>query len=133
MGIIFLLSMGFLSDGHALEWPDAQQQADYIRKEGIQQFLHAYRRSVGRKNDPLKWGDEIEYLVLALDREKHTARLSLRSPELLNQFAADARESTSPATRWIPEYGSFMLESTPGSPFLIRRANYCVCKPTWSC
>ena len=90
---LFLLLMGFLSEGNALPWEQAKEYADYIRKEGIQQFLHIYQRLEARCCDELKWGDEIEYQVVEVDPEKKTAKLCLRAPEILHELMKDEKSS----------------------------------------
>lgn len=85
--------MGFLSEGHALPWEEANKYADYIRKEGIQQFLRIYNGVKTRCCDQLMWGDEIEYQLIEVDHEKKTARLSLRAPEILNELMVDEKTS----------------------------------------
>ena len=51
--------MGLLSKGTPLDWEEAKQYADHVRKHGIQQFLAIYRRLKDRCNDELLWGDEV--------------------------------------------------------------------------
>jgi len=110
--------MGFLSEGKALPWEEAKEYADFIRQEGIKQFLAIYNRVKSRCCDELMWGDEIEYVMIEVDHEKKTARLSLRAPEVLAELMKDEQSSKTPKTCWRPEYGSFMLESLPGTPYL---------------
>lgn len=75
--------MGFLTDGNTLEWSEVQKYCDYIRKHGIQQFLTIYRNAKERSHDCLKFGDEIEYILLSLDERNQRARVSLRAAEML--------------------------------------------------
>jgi len=51
--------MGFLSPGTTLPWSKAKEIADFIRKQGIEQFLAIYERTKHRTNDALLWGDEV--------------------------------------------------------------------------
>ena len=74
----------------------------------------------GIDNDRLMWGDEIEYGVLALDEQAGTVRCSLRGAEILatlkrnEQPLMDAESGTAESScNWVPEYGSWMVESTP--------------------
>ncbi|TFY62650.1 hypothetical protein EVJ58_g3733 [Rhodofomes roseus] len=117
--------MGLLSLGTPLAWDDAKRYADHVRTHGITQFLSIWDRLKDRCGDELLWGDEIEYLVVSFDNEGKNARLSLRQTEILAKLAAitsdiaSARgESLSASVpTFHPEYGRFMLESTPGSPY----------------
>ena len=55
-----LLKMGLLSEGTPLSWPDTKKYSDHVRKHGIQQFINQYHLLKNRKNDCLKWGDEVK-------------------------------------------------------------------------
>ncbi|KAI0368347.1 glutamate-cysteine ligase catalytic subunit [Pilatotrama ljubarskyi] len=115
--------MGLLSLGTPLAWDEAKQYADHVRTHGITQFLHIWDRLKDRCGDELLWGDEIEYMVAAFDDREKNVKLSLRQTEILAKLQAivedivsDRGESDSVPT-YHPEYGRFMLESTPGSPY----------------
>ncbi|CAL1706490.1 unnamed protein product [Somion occarium] len=115
--------MGLLSLGTPLAWDDAKKYADHVRTHGIAQFLHIWDRLKDRAGDELLWGDEVEYMVVTFDNGKKHAKLSLRQTEILeklqtitNDMASDRGETDSVPT-FHPEYGRFMLESTPGSPY----------------
>ncbi|KAJ7188317.1 glutamate-cysteine ligase catalytic subunit [Mycena filopes] len=115
--------MGLLFLGTPLTWEEAKKQADHVRFHGITQFLHTWDRLKDRHGDELLWGDEVEYLVVALDDEAKDARLSLRQTEILEKLSSivgsissDCPDSVSVPT-FHPEYGRYMLESTPGSPY----------------
>ncbi|WFD02329.1 glutamate--cysteine ligase [Malassezia obtusa] len=110
--------MGLLSLGTPLDWDDAVPLAEHVREHGIEQFLSLWRKFRDRSGDPLLWGDELEYMIVALDREQHTARLSLRQGEILNVLQESTQKSTGPhRPTFHPEYGRYMIESTPGTPF----------------
>ncbi len=51
--------MGLLSVGKPLNWQETKKYADQIRKRGIKQFINIHRKLKDRKNDCLKWGDEV--------------------------------------------------------------------------
>ncbi|KDE03374.1 glutamate-cysteine ligase catalytic subunit [Microbotryum lychnidis-dioicae p1A1 Lamole] len=116
--------MGLLALGTPLEWKDAKQHADHVRSHGIEQFLKIWHRLKDRTGDSLLWGDEIEYMVVSYDDEHKNARLSLRQTEILEDLQADAteRQTRMPGREacipvFHPEYGRYMLESTPGAPY----------------
>ncbi|KAI9067392.1 glutamate-cysteine ligase catalytic subunit [Trametes sanguinea] len=115
--------MGLLSLGTPLAWDEAKKYADHVRSHGITQFLHIWDRVKDRCGDELLWGDEIEYMVAIFDDKEKSAKLSLRQTEILaklqkivDDIASDRGESESVPT-FHPEYGRFMLESTPGAPY----------------
>ncbi len=51
--------MGLLSEGKPLSWPDTKKNAAHVHRVGIKQFLALYHRLLDRKEDVLKWGDEV--------------------------------------------------------------------------
>lgn len=55
--------------------------------------------------------------MLKFDESKKVARVSLRSEELLRILNQKETDSNVEAL-WRPEYGSFMLESSPGRPYV---------------
>eukprot|EP01096_Ripella_sp_DP13-Kostka_P007805 TRINITY_DN2879_c0_g1_i1.p1 TRINITY_DN2879_c0_g1~~TRINITY_DN2879_c0_g1_i1.p1 ORF type:complete len:719 (-),score=276.59 TRINITY_DN2879_c0_g1_i1:225-2120(-) len=110
--------MGFLAEGKALEWSEAKKLAQFIRNNGIEQFLSVFNAARERNGDVPLWGDELEYLVIKFDPEKRTATISLRAHEILPILQEEEKEDAATAeTLWRPEYGSFMLEATPGKPY----------------
>ena len=70
--------MGLLSEGHPLSWEETKALADHVRKHGVQQFIHLYRKLETRKGDVLKWGDEVEYVLVKMDKKKKTCKLLLK-------------------------------------------------------
>lgn len=122
--------MGLLALGTALEWPEAKKKADHVRKWGIEQLLAIWRRAKGKERNALLWGDEVEYLVVAVDDAAKKVRLSLAQAEILKSLARDEalwkeggcrkpddeHEGEDPP-HFHPEFGRFMLEATPGRPW----------------
>lgn len=114
--------MGLLAIGTPLTWEEAFKYADHVRYHGITQLLNIWNRYKTRAGDKLYWGDEIEYMVVAFDDEDRDARLSLRQTEILNKLGSVCDDLPSgPKNTAVPvfhpEYGRFMLESTPGEPY----------------
>ncbi|KAF8467240.1 glutamate-cysteine ligase-domain-containing protein [Kalaharituber pfeilii] len=120
-----------------MAWDEAKQHAALVRKLGIQQLISVYHKFKGNARDVLLWGDEIEYLVVSFDDDKKTARLSLRQEEILEALGkleraqleeqrvlkeqAEAEDNKDfvieVPPKFHPEFGRFMLESTPGAPY----------------
>ncbi|KAL7420624.1 glutamate--cysteine ligase [Cryptotrichosporon argae] len=118
--------MGLLALGTPLDWPATKPLAEHIRAHGITQFLHTWDRWKDRSGKGLLWGDEIEYMVVTFDDATKAARLSLRQTEILKKLQtatldpkleAFKPEGCSTIPTFHPEYGRYMLESTPGCPF----------------
>uniref|UniRef100_A0A8C3JDZ0 Glutamate--cysteine ligase n=1 Tax=Calidris pygmaea TaxID=425635 RepID=A0A8C3JDZ0_9CHAR len=110
--------MGLLSQGSPLSWEETRRHAEHVRRHGILQFLHIYRALRDRHKDVLKWGDEVEYMLVKFDHENKKVRLVLCGEEVL-QTLQDKGEKVNPnhPTLWRPEYGSYMIEGTPGQPY----------------
>lgn len=55
--------MGLLTEGSPLSWEETKNLANHVRKHGITQFIHLYRRLKDRQGDVLKWGDEVTIFI----------------------------------------------------------------------
>uniref|UniRef100_A0A8C7JUJ3 Glutamate--cysteine ligase n=1 Tax=Oncorhynchus kisutch TaxID=8019 RepID=A0A8C7JUJ3_ONCKI len=96
--------MGLLSQGSPLNWEETKKYADHVRKHGIVQFLNIYNK--------------VEYMLIEMDEKNEKVRLVLNGGEVLETLQ-DKGEKTNPnhPTLWRPEYGSYMIEGTPGQPY----------------
>ena len=74
--------MGLLTEGTALSPEEMKGVSQYIRDHGITQFLQTWHRVKDVQNDDLKFGDEIECGIFAVDNEKKTVKISVRSAEV---------------------------------------------------
>uniref|UniRef100_A0A8C5UN97 Glutamate--cysteine ligase n=1 Tax=Microcebus murinus TaxID=30608 RepID=A0A8C5UN97_MICMU len=106
--------MGLLSRV-AAELGGDQRHADHVRRHGILQFLHIYHAVKGPAQDVLKW---VEYMLVSFDHENKKVQLVLSGEEVLETLQ-EKGERTNPnhPTLWRPEYGSYMIEGTPGQPY----------------
>eukprot|EP00871_Galdieria_phlegrea_P005225 jgi/Galph1/5703/GphlegSOOS_G4363.1 len=112
--------MGLLSTGHPLSWKNSQPYIREVKRKGIQQFLHVYKATRDRKGDCLRWGDEVEYTVLHVEKSKRKILLSLRAPEILRELQKQEHtqpEGSTVEVLWRPEYANWMVEGTPGVPY----------------
>ncbi|CAH0722674.1 unnamed protein product, partial [Brenthis ino] len=110
--------MGLLTEGSPLSWDETKALAEHVRQHGIEQFINLYRKLRDRTGDVLKWGDEVEYIIVKFDDENQRATVSLRAAELLPIL--QEKEHADPQnvkSLWRPEYGAYMLEGTPGKPY----------------
>lgn len=83
----------------------------HVSTHGIRQFLHIYQKKKKIDNYPFLWGDEIEHqLIYMKDGE---VKLSVEAAEVMERISKRADN----IAVWHPEYGSFMVESTPSVPF----------------
>eukprot|EP00300_Choanocystis_sp_HF-7_P003570 c12722_g1_i4.p1 GENE.c12722_g1_i4~~c12722_g1_i4.p1 ORF type:complete len:663 (+),score=134.95 c12722_g1_i4:53-1990(+) len=106
--------MGFLTDGRTMTWEEALPHVEYVKNHGVEQFINMFRLAQAKQTPEFLWGDEVEFLVVKLEDEE--ARLNLRGPQILQQLVDSAPVQDPPAI-WHPEYGSFMVEATPGKPY----------------
>ncbi|KAI1289305.1 Glutamate--cysteine ligase catalytic subunit [Halotydeus destructor] len=102
------------ADSDALTWDEIKPNIDHIKRRGLEQFIALYNKYKDRQDDPFKWGDEIEYMIIKLDSSEKVARISLRSAEILKQLRKE--DSSENQVEWQSECGSWMLEGVPGRP-----------------
>lgn len=110
--------MGLLSEGSPLSWEETKALAQHVREHGIEQFINLYARLRDRQGDVLKWGDEVEYIIVRFDDERKAAQVSLKAREML--AVLNEKEAADPQgvkSLWRPEYGAYMIEGTPGKPY----------------
>lgn len=104
--------MGYLAEGETLNWEDSKKYIEYIKKEGIKQFLNVYQDLPTLKQCPFKYGDELEYTILKIDKENKTISVSLRADKIIEQLNKSNTKSI-----WHPEYANYMVEGTPDEPY----------------
>ncbi|CAB3237386.1 unnamed protein product [Arctia plantaginis] len=110
--------MGLLSEGNPLSWEETKALAEHVRQHGIEQFINLYKKLEDRTGDVLKWGDEVEYIIVKFDDEKERATVSLRAKDLLPQLQEkEVADPQNVKSLWRPEYGAYMIEGTPGKPY----------------
>eukprot|EP00930_Biecheleria_cincta_P020467 TRINITY_DN153_c0_g1_i1.p1 TRINITY_DN153_c0_g1~~TRINITY_DN153_c0_g1_i1.p1 ORF type:complete len:715 (-),score=124.81 TRINITY_DN153_c0_g1_i1:108-2153(-) len=119
--------MGFLHESEPLTWAQAMSSLKYVRDHGIEQFLMIFERCNAIEGDPFRWGDEVEHQVFSLHGKPadsdRSAKVSLRSPEILAELKKVEEQLLAGGTRveeiceWVPEYGRWMVESTPKRPY----------------
>ncbi|CAL9731706.1 glutamate--cysteine ligase [Monosporozyma unispora] len=110
--------MGLLAAGTPLPWHEARNLADHIRSEGIEQLLEVFKAAGKRDNDPLYWGDELEYMMIELDSTEQNAMVDVIHDKVLTDLNTTenflCQEND---IEFHPEYGRYMLEATPESPY----------------
>lgn len=105
--------MGLLTIGHPLDWEETKKHSEKVKKTGIEQFIKLYKTFSSRDSDCFKYGDEVEYSMVKFDHKHKRVYLLLKAQQLIDTL----NESTNSETKWTPEFGSFMLEGLPGSPY----------------
>lgn len=106
--------MGLLTTGGSpMRWgTKANNKAlPHVSTHGIQQFLHVYQSKKDIDNCPFLWGEEIEHQLIHMENGK--VQLSVEAAEVMEKIS----QRSDNVAAWHPEYGSFMLESTPIDPY----------------
>ena len=102
-----------------MKWVDSLQHLKYVRQHGVLQFINRYNEVRAIRNDELKWGDEIEYAIVQMDQDARRPYISLRAADVRDELNAKEADHTAQVEtcNWMPEYGSWMIEGTPGKPY----------------
>eukprot|EP01038_Epipyxis_sp_PR26KG_P007917 gene7917-10747_t len=111
--------MGLLVEGKALTPAELNEKLKYIRDHGILQFLETWHRVKDIADDELKFGDEIECGIFVVDSEKKNVKLFVNAA-LLRQKLEEKETALlheSEGVTWHPEFGAWMIESTPSRPY----------------
>jgi len=111
-----------LTVGRPVKWEESLEFLEYVRSHGVIQFVKHYEKYKNIQKDLLFYGDEIEYGLFRLDSEARRASLSLRGAEvreMLEKREGEERRGVAEAGKctWHPEYGAWMVESTPAEPY----------------
>ncbi|KZT52177.1 gamma glutamylcysteine synthetase [Calocera cornea HHB12733] len=132
--------MGQLHEGTPLPWSRVRELSDHIRERGIKQFLETWKRNTGALEvggRELTWGDELESMVVRFDDEKKLALLALGQDELIGVLKSAGANGgamngshygwcvfpllswygSRPPPEFDPEYGSYMIETSPGQAY----------------
>ena len=104
--------MGLLSNEETLEWEEIKPMVEKLKWAGIEQFINLYNKVKDRKNVSLKWGDEIEYIIVKFDHENGRVTLALRGNEILEGLKEKEENMD---FQWSPEFADFQLEGMPGN------------------
>ncbi|KAM3569741.1 hypothetical protein VYU27_008162, partial [Nannochloropsis oceanica] len=110
---------GLLKVGRPLPWHVSLPHLRPVRRAGVRQFLNIYHRLKDIRQDGLLWGEEVEYGIFKVDRSKRQVWLSLRGKEVMESLIKKEQDYTqrSEGCSWHPEFGSWMVESTPSRPY----------------
>lgn len=112
--------MGLLTTGGApMRWgTEANNKAlPHVSAHGIHQFLHVYKNKKNIKNFPFLWGEEIEHQLI--HAEGGNIKLCVEAAAVMDRLS----HRTDNVAVWHPEYGSFMVESTPLEPYTLTPAS----------
>lgn len=111
--------MGLFNQGTPLDWPGICQHKNKAKMDGIEQFLNVYHSAKNFREHDLKWGDEIEYMLLKFEPLSRKVRLSLTAHHILDELQKEENAQTQATLSmlWRPEFAKWMVEGTPGVPY----------------
>ncbi|EGT31721.1 hypothetical protein CAEBREN_21207 [Caenorhabditis brenneri] len=111
--------MGLLTTGAPLSWTETVPHLPSLKAQGIEQFIKLWSLKGSLANFAMKFGDEIEYILVKMDPETKNARVLCEAEKVLEQLKAAAMEATpgEQSMAWNPEFASYMVEGTPGVPY----------------
>ncbi|XP_064637430.1 glutamate--cysteine ligase catalytic subunit-like [Lineus longissimus] len=100
----------------SLSWDKICEYKEEAKRIGVEQFIRAFKRCEYQTNKTFKWGDEIEYMLVKIDHQEHTAKLHLKATDVIPKLK-EHEDSATDAGLWCYEYGTHMVESCPLEPF----------------
>ncbi|KAL4505198.1 hypothetical protein ABPG72_016265 [Tetrahymena utriculariae] len=123
--------MGYLgNDGQTLAFEESLKYKDQIKRDGIIQFLNLYKKFknityketikniVYEKYLPIHWGDEVEAHIVFLDKESKVPKIVPDIHYLFQRVQQDQQEEPEDVNfKLVPEYGGWMIETTPSNPY----------------
>lgn len=111
--------MGVLTEGKPLRWEESLEWLAWVRARGVEEFIALYNKHKDAAKKDFMYGDEIEYGLF--DLSDGVPKLSLRGAEVRDLLEEREKAEGVPVEAgkctWHPEYGAWMVESTPGEPY----------------
>lgn len=114
------VNCAILRRGNPLTWQKSKKYLQHVRHSGIKQFIYHYKNIKDVKTSKFFWGDELEYGILALDKNINSYDIaSNRGTELQEELTKNEEklEDLPYGVLWQPEYGSWMIEAVPRDPY----------------
>lgn len=109
--------MGYDKDkSEALSWEESQEYQEHIQDYAVQQGINLYKKFKDefKKEDDLKWGEEVEYHICTLNHEKKAAQIDIEGHEKAMELLDD---DDFEHYDFDKEFGSWMIETNPKTPF----------------
>ncbi|CDR95476.1 glutamate-cysteine ligase catalytic subunit, putative [Babesia bigemina] len=114
--------MGYLTVGAPLSHEETAKLANRIRLLGTLEVLRCYLNNHDRKDATRWFGHECEYMLIHLDPAARSARLVPCAPLLLEKIPVPLEHDAGQFI-FMPEFGAFMVEGTPGTPWILDKDN----------
>lgn len=99
-----------------LPWEQAINHVEVFKEKAVRQFLAVWRKNRDREDSTLRWGEEVEYMLV--DLSNGDARVALCADEVLRRLGSET-DSDDPVTGagWRTEFGNMMVEGVTHPPF----------------
>ncbi|KAJ5861291.1 glutamate-cysteine ligase-like protein [Penicillium soppii] len=107
-----------IADRHAqfLSWKEILANQGDLSRLASEQCISLWNQYKHLDNYPPLWGDEIEYLIVSLDRQNKTATLALKQQDVLEKWEVYS-QGRQMAFQLHPESMIFMVEGVAKPPF----------------
>ncbi|KAJ5504562.1 Glutamate--cysteine ligase [Penicillium fimorum] len=103
-------------DAQFLSWEEIAANRAHLHRLAFEQCISVWQQYEGLDNFPPLWGDEIEYLLVSLDRRNKTATLALKQPKVLKKWEELSKDPLM-ESQLHPESMMFMVESVAVPPY----------------
>jgi glutamate--cysteine ligase catalytic subunit len=113
--------MVIVSEGSLLDWNEIRQQLCNLQQKSLDELMKIYNKFKDIKNDPFKWGDEIEFSLVKFDHENKKVYLLLKSEKFFDYIDNLLKENNLnnnelKQVEFHNEYTSYIIETIPGEP-----------------
>jgi len=109
-----------VNQGEVLYWTEIKKNLDSIRAKQVDQLLKIYNKHKDIKDDPFKWGDEMEFSLVKFDHENKKCYLLLKAEEFfkhIDQLKAEGKDADElEQCEFHNEFTSYIIETIPGAP-----------------
>jgi hypothetical protein len=108
--------MVFVNEGSILCWNEISQNLEKIKSKLIKELVVVYKKHKDIKNDPFRWGDELELTLIKFDHTNKKCYLLLKSEEFFDDYlkSEELRSDEDSFSIFHNEYTSYMIEAIPG-------------------
>lgn len=111
--------MVLIKGGELLTFEELNEKSKLIETKSIEQLLQIYNKFKDIKDDPFKWGDEIELSLIKFDHENKRVHLLLKAEEFFDFIDELKRKENNHELDQVEfhnEYTSYIIETIPGQP-----------------
>eukprot|EP00927_Polykrikos_kofoidii_P073881 TRINITY_DN69899_c0_g1_i1.p1 TRINITY_DN69899_c0_g1~~TRINITY_DN69899_c0_g1_i1.p1 ORF type:complete len:649 (-),score=94.82 TRINITY_DN69899_c0_g1_i1:117-1979(-) len=100
-----------------LPWEQAAPFVNACKQKAAQQFISLWKAHKDRVDTELRWGEEIEYMLIDFEGDS-VARVALCADEILRRLGPETGgENPAMGAGWRTEYGNMMVEGVTYPPF----------------